>query len=81
MRLLHKLYAKALGYFWLPCPVCGKEYGGHEHVWTVPLISDDGHAYGVCSYECGAKAQELNDAKGRFWPIRIGGYGYPPNVK
>ena len=21
------------GYFWLPCPVCGEEFGGHE--WLV----------------------------------------------
>ena len=19
-----------MGYFWLPCPVCGREFGGHE---------------------------------------------------
>ena len=76
MRLLNKIYAKVFGYFWLPCPVCGKEYGGHEHVWTVPLIADDGRAYGVCSHECGKKAQALNDKNGRFWPMRIGGHGH-----
>lgn len=30
MRLLHKIYAHAFGYFWLPCPECGKMFGGHE---------------------------------------------------
>lgn len=30
MRLLHRLYAKIFGYFWLPCPICWKEFGGHE---------------------------------------------------
>jgi hypothetical protein len=27
---LHRRYAWAAGYFWLPCPVCGREFGGHE---------------------------------------------------
>lgn len=73
MRWIHWLWAKAFGYFWLPCPACGKMFGGHEieNVWTVPVISDDGCAYCVCSQECGRKAQEMNDAKGRFWPMRI----------
>lgn len=30
MRILHKWYAKITGYFWLPCVLCGKEFGGHE---------------------------------------------------
>jgi hypothetical protein len=29
-RRLNKLYANLNGYFWLPCPLCGKEFGGHE---------------------------------------------------
>jgi C4-type Zn-finger protein len=74
MRWLHKLYANMFGYFWLECPVCSKEFGGHEHVWTTPLISDNGHAYVVCSHECGLKAQGINDSRGRLWPERIGGY-------
>lgn len=30
-RLVNRLYAFFVGYFWLPCPRCGKYYGGHEH--------------------------------------------------
>lgn len=30
IRLLHRLYATLGGYFWLPCPLCGREFGGHE---------------------------------------------------
>lgn len=30
MRILHKLYAKFMGYFWLPCELCGEKFGGHE---------------------------------------------------
>lgn len=29
-RFLHHAYAWALGYFWLPCPLCGRVMGGHE---------------------------------------------------
>lgn len=29
-RWLHHAYARAMGYFWLPCPRCGRMYGGHE---------------------------------------------------
>ncbi len=30
IRLLDKIYALVNGYFWLPCPICGEEFGGHE---------------------------------------------------
>lgn len=30
MRKLHHMYAWLFGYFWLPCPSCGAEFGGHE---------------------------------------------------
>lgn len=40
MRLLHKLYAFIFGYFWLPCPKCGRYFGGHEKhggiIWNEP---------------------------------------------
>lgn len=29
-RWLNRWYARALGYFWLPCPICGKDFGSHE---------------------------------------------------
>jgi hypothetical protein len=61
-RFLHKLYAHAVGYFWLPCPICGRMYGGHEiaNVHTAAIIGDDGKARVVCpdpmcSYEAGVR--------------------------
>jgi hypothetical protein len=30
VRRCHQLYALTRGYFWLPCPVCGEKFGGHE---------------------------------------------------
>ena len=32
----HKRYAQACGYFWLPCVLCDRPYGGHEIVDTIP---------------------------------------------
>jgi len=29
-RWVHEKYAKTMGYFWLPCPRCGRMFGGHE---------------------------------------------------
>lgn len=29
-RELHRRYARLLGYFWLPCHLCGTMFGGHE---------------------------------------------------
>lgn len=29
-RRWNKFWANLNGYFWLPCPVCGKHFGGHE---------------------------------------------------
>lgn len=29
-KLFHRIYAFIFGYFWLPCPICKKEFGGHQ---------------------------------------------------
>jgi hypothetical protein len=29
-RFLHQAYAALAGYGWVPCPLCGREFGGHE---------------------------------------------------
>lgn len=29
-RLWNKLYAVFMGYYWLPCSICGQKFGGHE---------------------------------------------------
>ena len=48
MRLFDKFYAWLFGYFWVPCPVCGREFGGHECGFGA-LIGEDGHARIVCN--------------------------------
>lgn len=35
-RWVHRLKASMLGYFWLPCPLCGRMFGGHEWLPGAP---------------------------------------------
>lgn len=49
-RRAHRDYAHAFGYFWLPCPSCGHEFGGHEAGADVPdPRKGPGHGRTVCS--------------------------------
>lgn len=55
-RIVNRWYAKALGYFWLPCPLCGRGFGGHE--WprrdgvpvTVPDPDRPNGGLGICPW-------------------------------
>lgn len=67
MRTLHRLYAWLFGYFWLPCPVCGKMFGGHEvaDIFTGAVIAEDGKAHCVCrDPQCMHDAAVLNMSRG-----------------
>jgi hypothetical protein len=44
IRLLNKIYANLFGYYWIPCPLCGKEMGGHENNINVYKSEDIGKA-------------------------------------
>jgi len=35
-RRWHWMYAKRHGFFWLPCPLCDRPYGGHESAGSIP---------------------------------------------
>ncbi len=63
MRTFHRVYAWLFGYFWLPCPVCGRMFGGHEihNINTTPLLTAPGTGKCVCpDPECSRKAAVLN---------------------
>ncbi len=30
-RWANQLWAAVFGFFWLPCPICGTYFGGHEY--------------------------------------------------
>ena len=61
------LIAKIGGYFWLPCPICGRMFGGFE-IAPRGLIDrmEGGVTIGraVCK-KCGSRAQIMNLT--RFW--------------
>jgi hypothetical protein len=50
-RRAHRLYARANGFFWIPCPLCGEMFGGHEyHSGSIPSTNPDTPttSHGVC---------------------------------
>jgi hypothetical protein len=62
-RWLHKAWANFAGYFWLPCPLCGKEFGGHEWKTNAPnnsIMTSWNTGSGVCP-NCHSAAKIYND--------------------
>lgn len=59
LRWLNQLYASMNNYFWLPCPLCGYHFGGHELSGSLYLGSGRGQA--VC-FDCADHADELSVA-------------------
>jgi hypothetical protein len=57
-RLIEQIKAFSLGYFWLPCPICGEFFGGHE-----PMGSwYQGKGRGVCvCINCADEARKRSD--------------------
>jgi hypothetical protein len=48
-RRAHQWFARRHGFFWLPCMLCGKHYGGHESASGIPDPLEDGRmGYSVC---------------------------------
>lgn len=80
MRKLHKLYALLFGYSWLPCPVCGKYFGGHElssNKFLAYLVYEDGTGHPVCpDPECVYEAGVLNSLRGHQKYIRASTMNY-----
>ena len=75
MRLLNRIYAFLGGYFWLPCPVCGENFGGHEASFNAVLV-DDGTARCVCYKEsCNHEAMTHRQTDPRYFiklPAELG---------
>ena len=46
-RWLNKLYANINCLFWLPCPICGEKFGGHE--WSETLKTTPMRGVGTCT--------------------------------
>lgn len=55
-RWLQQLRAYLGAYFWLPCPICGEYFGGHEWGDRDTLWETPGEGTGVCA-NCGDEAR------------------------
>lgn len=54
------LWAKAFGYFWLPCPICNRKFAGFE--WGASLYKGKHAGTGCCARPlCRAEAKMIND--------------------
>lgn len=51
-RWINHAYAELLGYWWLPCPVCGRHYGGHERTDASIPTDELDKFQSVCSPDC-----------------------------
>ena len=61
-RYFHRMYAKIFGYFWVPCPICGEPFGGHEirDIKTAHVVID-GKSWNVCPKDsCNSEAISRN---------------------
>ena len=60
-RWLNRCYAFIGGYFWLPCPICGRYFGGHE--WSESLYLGYGSGRGTCPW-C---VEETKRRNAEYW--------------
>ena len=58
MRWLNKLYAWIRGYFWQPCPICGRMFGGHE-IADFSLLESK-YLGGLVCKKCNDEARKRN---------------------
>lgn len=47
-RHLHQMYAQWNHRFWMPCPLCGHEFGGHEICDVIPDAEDSSRGRMIC---------------------------------
>ena len=57
-RLYNRIYAFLNSYYWAPCPLCGKMYGGHEAA-EMGLMRSWHSGISVC-HNCSVEANRLN---------------------
>jgi hypothetical protein len=62
-RIIHRIYAGTFGYFWLPCPICGENFGGHETRWRHGVLyTEPGKGWMTCTkLECAMEAKRRSE--------------------
>lgn len=66
-RFLHYLHAHLNGYFWLPCPLCGNKFGGHEKGGSFYSRDKPGEGQMTC-VNCKERATALSMDAFQHWP-------------
>jgi hypothetical protein len=72
IQKLHKTFAKLFGYFWISCPICGTEFGGHEWKINKPhstLWLDSSSGKAVCPECTGSQFVIESNRKAGIWEI------------
>lgn len=60
MRVLQRLRALTGGYFWLPCPICGEMFGGHEKHGILMTSCEGGQLTCIkCAPEAARRTKQL----------------------
>jgi hypothetical protein len=59
-RWFNYLYAFLNRYFWLSCPICNKNFGGHEALDEGLIMNDISSGQAVCP-RCLEKTKEINE--------------------
>jgi predicted RNA-binding Zn-ribbon protein involved in translation (DUF1610 family) len=60
-RFVQRIKAFSGSYYWLPCPICGEYYGGHE--WDGGSLADTNHSGKMVCPDCNEIAREANQRK------------------
>jgi hypothetical protein len=76
-RFYNKWYAHLHGKFWLPCPICGEFFGGHE--WATDLYTSWSDGIGVCP-NCIGEAEKRNEKFFRDNPAPVIEMVFNPNT-
>lgn len=61
-------FALLHGFFWIPCPLCGKRFGGQEAAGSIPVDGRPGIDQAICP-ECTATRQEWAEKMLRRTPV------------
>jgi hypothetical protein len=60
---IHHLWATVWGYFWLPCPNCGRMFGGHEVGARMQKDCYSNYGLATCSDPECVRDVEINNAR------------------
>lgn len=66
-RWFAHLWAWMLGYFWIPCKVCGRPFGGQETGWIALPSEKPGVQWSICrARRCQDAARAIEEERGIY---------------